>query len=113
MNEGGREYDVAVVGAGMVGATAASLLARSGFSVAVIEPRVPVAFDSVADVGLRVSAISPGSARVLEQAGAWQAIEGQRIVRIGRVATERNAFQRHGVGSFRWLDAKGTHQLLK
>jgi 2-octaprenyl-3-methyl-6-methoxy-1,4-benzoquinol hydroxylase/2-octaprenylphenol hydroxylase len=78
MNEGGREYDVAVVGAGMVGATAASLLARSGFSVAVIEPRVPVAFDSVADVGLRVSAISPGSARVLEQAGAWQAIEGQR-----------------------------------
>ena len=33
-----RVYDVAVVGAGMVGAAAAALLARAGFSVAVVEP---------------------------------------------------------------------------
>jgi 2-octaprenyl-3-methyl-6-methoxy-1,4-benzoquinol hydroxylase/2-octaprenylphenol hydroxylase len=71
-------YDIAVIGAGMVGAATASLLARSGFSVAMIESSEPAAFDPRAEPGLRVSAISPGSANVLEQAGAWQAIEQER-----------------------------------
>ncbi|HTI95745.1 MAG TPA: FAD-dependent oxidoreductase, partial [Rudaea sp.] len=34
-------FDVAVVGAGMVGAALALALAREGFDVAVIEPRAP------------------------------------------------------------------------
>ena len=71
-------YDVVIIGAGMVGATTASLLSRSGFSVALVETHEPQAFDSGADVGLRVSAISPGSAAVLEQAGVWKTISQQR-----------------------------------
>jgi 2-octaprenylphenol hydroxylase len=71
-------YDVAIIGAGMVGATLASLLSRSGFSVALIEAYEPHPFDTEADVGLRVSAISPGSAAVLEQAGAWKLINEHR-----------------------------------
>ncbi|NNE06491.1 MAG: UbiH/UbiF/VisC/COQ6 family ubiquinone biosynthesis hydroxylase [Xanthomonadales bacterium] len=71
-------FDVAVVGAGMVGATTACLLARSGFSVIVIESAEPAVFDKNGDVGLRVSALSPGSAAVLDAAGAWKAIEDQR-----------------------------------
>jgi 2-octaprenylphenol hydroxylase len=71
-------YDVAIIGAGMVGATLASLLSRSGFSVALIEAYEPQPFDTEADVGLRVSAISPGSAAVLEQAGAWKLINEHR-----------------------------------
>ncbi len=78
MSVGSSAYDVAVVGGGMVGAAVASLLGRCGFSVAVIEAREPAVFDPAGEVGLRVSAISPGSARVLEQAGAWPAIERQR-----------------------------------
>ncbi len=70
--------DVLVVGAGMVGATAACLFARSGFSVCVLESRAPAPFDATAPVGLRVSAISPGAASVLDAAGAWAAIEGHR-----------------------------------
>jgi 2-octaprenylphenol hydroxylase len=72
------KFDIVVVGAGMVGAAAASLLARSGFSVAVVEHREPVAFDPEQPVGLRVSAISPGAADILGEAGAWRQVERQR-----------------------------------
>jgi len=72
------QYDVAIIGAGMVGAALASLLSRSGFSVALVEAFEPKPFDAAEEVGLRVSAISPGSAAVLEQAGAWKLISQQR-----------------------------------
>ena len=81
-------YDVAVIGAGMVGATLASLLSRSGFSVALVEAREPEVFDAGAEVGLRVSAISPGSAAILEQAGAWKAISSQRARPYRRMQVE-------------------------
>ena len=71
-------YDVAIIGAGMVGATLASLLSRSGFLVALVEAHEPQPFDIEADVGLRVSAISPGSTAILEQAGAWKQVCDQR-----------------------------------
>ena len=80
--------DVLIVGAGMVGAAAACLLARSGFSVTVIEARQPQAFDPSAAVGLRVSAISPGSADVLREAGAWRQIEQQRHCAYRRMVVE-------------------------
>ena len=75
---GEHRYDVLVAGAGMVGAAAAALLARSGFSVAVVEGREPGAFDPGQAVGLRVSAFSPGSAAVLGEAGAWRQVENGR-----------------------------------
>jgi 2-octaprenylphenol hydroxylase len=71
-------FDIVVVGAGMVGAAAASLLARSGFSVAVVEQNEPMPFDISRPVGLRVSAFSPGSADILAEAGAWRQVERQR-----------------------------------
>lgn len=73
-----RIFDVLVVGAGMVGAATACLLARSGFSVAVVEPHEPRPFEPTSDTGLRVSAFSPGSADVLRETGAWRQIEAQR-----------------------------------
>ncbi len=81
-------YDVAIIGAGMVGATLASLLSRSGFSVALVETCEPQAFDAKDEVGLRVSAISPGSAAVLEQAGAWKLISEQRARPYRRMQVE-------------------------
>lgn len=82
------KYDVVVVGAGMVGAAAASLLARSGFSVAVIDHNEPAPFDPSSPVGLRVSAISPGSADILSEAGAWRQIERQRHCPYRRMVVE-------------------------
>lgn len=81
-------YDVAIIGAGMVGATLASLLSRSGFSVALVETHEPQPFDAGAEVGLRVSAISPGSAAVLEQAGVWKSISAQRARPYRRMQVE-------------------------
>lgn len=81
-------YDIAVVGAGMVGASAASLLARSGFSVAIIDRHEPRPFDPSEEVGLRVSAFSPGSADILAEAGAWRQVERQRHCPYRRMAVE-------------------------
>jgi len=81
-------YDVAIIGAGMVGATLASLLSRSGFSVALVEIVEPQVFDAEAEVGLRVSAISPGSSAVLDQAGAWKLISSQRVRPYRRMQVE-------------------------
>jgi len=83
-----QHYDVVIIGAGMVGATLASLLSRSGFSVALVEAFEPEPFDAEADVGLRVSAISPGSANVLEQAGVWKQISRQRVRPYRRMQVE-------------------------
>ena len=82
------KYDIVVVGAGMVGAAAASLLARSGFSVAVIDHQEPGPFDASRAVGLRVSAFSPGSADILAEAGAWRQVERQRHCHYRRMVVE-------------------------
>ncbi|NCF62705.1 MAG: FAD-dependent oxidoreductase [Gammaproteobacteria bacterium] len=87
-NERSGNFDVVVVGAGMVGAAAAALLARSGFSVAVIESREPQPFDASKSVGLRVSAFSPGSADILNEAGAWRQLERQRLCPYRRMVVE-------------------------
>jgi 2-octaprenyl-3-methyl-6-methoxy-1,4-benzoquinol hydroxylase/2-octaprenylphenol hydroxylase len=72
----------------MVGAAAAALLARSGFSVAVIESGEPRAVDTAQPVGLRVSAFSPGSMDVLREAGAWRQVERQRHCAYRRMVVE-------------------------
>lgn len=88
MSKSDHRYDVVVVGAGMVGAAAAALLARSGFAVAVVESREPQPFDAAQPVGLRVSAFSPGSADVLREAGAWRQVERQRLCPYRRMIVE-------------------------
>ncbi len=73
-------FDVAVVGAGMVGAAAALALARKGFSVALIERQaVADAAQTLPDeFDLRVSAISPASQQLLDELGVWAEIRQQR-----------------------------------
>ena len=83
-----RIYDAVVIGAGMVGAAAAALLARAGFSVAVVEAGEPEPFDASAPVGLRVSAFSPGAADILREAGAWRQVERQRHCAFRRMEVE-------------------------
>jgi 2-octaprenylphenol hydroxylase len=85
---GDRLFDAVVVGAGMVGAAAAALLARAGFSVAVIESHEPVPVDPADPVGLRVSAFSPGSMDVLREAGAWRQLERLRHCAYRRMIIE-------------------------
>jgi len=73
------DVDIAVVGGGPVGLAAALALRQGGFSVAVIERAgPPPAFDP-ADYDLRVFAVTPASAALLAQVGAWPAIAAARI----------------------------------
>ncbi len=83
-----RKFDALIVGAGMVGTATACLLARSGFSVAILEAHEPAAFDPESAVGLRVSAFSPGSQAILAEAGAWRQIDKQRHCPYRRMRVE-------------------------
>jgi 2-octaprenylphenol hydroxylase len=75
-------YDIIVVGAGTAGLCTAALLAsgRAGtrFRVHVLDAGREPALDAGSDIALRVSAISLGSMRTLQAAGAWQYIEDTR-----------------------------------
>jgi len=74
-----KNYDVIIVGGGMVGSSLACLLAKAGVHVAVIEAFAPTAFNENDPHDLRVSAISHFSRSVLNNAGAWSHIEAMRI----------------------------------
>ncbi|MFQ2091657.1 FAD-dependent monooxygenase [Aeromonas taiwanensis] len=79
--------DIAIVGAGMVGAATACLLASQGRSVRVIETRLPGPYAPEQPLDLRVSAISLASVALLEQAGAWQYLRQMRLCPYRRLET--------------------------
>jgi 2-octaprenylphenol hydroxylase len=72
--------DIAIIGAGLVGASLALALAPSGLSLVLVEPRAPaqptVSWDS------RVYAVSPGSVAFLDELGAWQGVDSERVARV-------------------------------
>ena len=73
------QYDVLIVGGGMVGATLGCALGGSGLNVAVLEDTPPVAFDTAQPHDLRVSAVSIASANILKTVGAWPGVLARRL----------------------------------
>lgn len=73
------DFDVLIVGGGMVGSVLSVALARAGFDVGLVEARRPPAFDAEGDYDLRVSAIAPGPRRLLENLGLWESIAARRV----------------------------------
>ena len=71
-------HDVAIVGAGMVGAALALSLARTGFDVVVVEPRQPAPWRAEDDVDLRVVALAPSSAGLFGRLDVWTSIVAGR-----------------------------------
>jgi 2-octaprenylphenol hydroxylase len=75
-------FDIVIAGAGMMGLTAAALLARSACAgqlrLTIVDAGKPPKFDVAGDIDLRVSAISPGSAQLLGDAGVWPGIRSLR-----------------------------------
>ncbi len=75
-----QRLEVAIVGAGPIGATLAALLTGIGLRVALIEsgpPRTQAAVPLEEDS--RVLAVTPASARLLRASGAWASIESQPL----------------------------------
>lgn len=79
------QFDVVIVGGGMVGAAVACCLGGSNLKVAVIEHEYPQAFDASQPHDLRVSALSIASKTILETVGAWQGIENKRLCPFKRM----------------------------
>lgn len=77
------EFDVVIVGGGLVGLSLASALAGQGLRLALVEPQPPEGPLPAEDAwDGRVYALSPGSAAFLEACGAWQRLPPSRISRI-------------------------------
>ena len=72
--------DVAIIGAGLVGASLALALAPSGLSVVLVEARAPATPSTSWDS--RIYAVSPGSAAFLADVGAWQGVDAERVARV-------------------------------
>ncbi|HEX7013016.1 MAG TPA: UbiH/UbiF/VisC/COQ6 family ubiquinone biosynthesis hydroxylase [Steroidobacteraceae bacterium] len=74
------DFDVLIIGGGMVGACVAALAAsNSAFAelrIGILEPRPPAAPppDDPSDIDLRVSALSRASQAILDSVGAWSLI---------------------------------------
>jgi 2-polyprenylphenol 6-hydroxylase len=82
---GTRDYDVAILGAGLVGLSLATSLARAGMRVAIVDrSNIDAAAVSAADEDsdARVYAISPGSAAFLSGIGSWQRLREDRLCAI-------------------------------
>ncbi len=73
------DYDVLIVGAGMVGATLACGLAQRGLQVAVVDASEPLMTWDTHSYDMRVSAITRASQQLFDRVGAWDRIAAQRI----------------------------------
>jgi len=76
------DFDVVVVGSGLVGASLALALETAGLNLALIEAQPPQPGAGAADWDSRVYAISPGSAAFLERCGVWQELDMTRVSRV-------------------------------
>jgi len=106
-----RDFDVIVVGCGLVGASFALALAPAGLSVAVIEPGELAPAADPDDLDVRIYAVSPGSAAFLDSCGAWAGVALERRERVetmrifGDVASGRLEFSAYdsGLPELAWI----------
>ncbi|SCZ68336.1 UbiH/UbiF/VisC/COQ6 family ubiquinone biosynthesis hydroxylase [Thiohalomonas denitrificans] len=73
------DYDVLIVGGGMVGATLACALGGSPLRVAVLERGEPDHAWPRTEYDIRVSALTRASTRIFEAVGAWEGMEARRV----------------------------------
>lgn len=78
-------FDVVIVGGGMVGAAVACGLGGSSLKVAVIESAQPEPFATDQPHDLRVSALSIASKNILETVGAWGGVVSRRFCPFRRM----------------------------
>jgi 3-demethoxyubiquinol 3-hydroxylase len=78
-------FDVVIVGGGMVGAAVACSLGGGRLRVAVIESSPPQVFEPNQPHDLRVSALSIASKNILESVGAWGGVESRRFCPFRRM----------------------------
>ncbi|MCK4493451.1 MAG: FAD-dependent monooxygenase, partial [Methylococcales bacterium] len=78
-------FDIIIVGGGMVGASVACGLGNSPLKVGIIEKNIPQPFDNDQAHDLRVSALSIASKNILETIGAWDGVLKRRYCPFKRM----------------------------
>lgn len=77
------EFDVVIIGGGLVGASLAAALKFSGLSLALVEgqhsPTLPA---DPSDWDSRIYAVTPGNAEFLAESGAWQRMDMNRVQQV-------------------------------
>ena len=79
------DFDLAVVGGGLVGPTLAALCAQSGLRVALLERERPPQWRPQSEPALRTSALTLASRNVLSWARVWDGITSRRIAPFRRM----------------------------
>lgn len=74
------DFDVVIVGGGLVGASLAAALRASRLKLALVDREPPAA--DAGEWDTRVYAISPGSASFLDSCGLWAALDPARITPV-------------------------------
>ena len=77
--------DIAIAGGGMIGAACALALARKGFEVVLIEARKPQPWHAEDREDLRVIALAPSSAKLLDELDVWNAVRNARVSPYSRM----------------------------
>jgi 2-octaprenylphenol hydroxylase len=112
------DFDIVIVGAGLVGASCALALRGSGLKLALVQPLAPAAGGENWDS--RIYAISPGSAAFLDGLGIWKRLDRNRVARIEEMQVQGDAagallrFSAYdaGVAELAWTVESGRLQSL-
>lgn len=103
------DFDIVIAGGGVAGATAAAFLAQSGHRVALVDRQRPKDLDPGSDFDPRVVAIAPGSAAVLDAAGAWERLPTERLGPYDRMQVHADGGEiefrasEHGLSQLGWI----------
>lgn len=77
------EFDIVIIGGGLVGASLAAALKSSGLTLALVEgqpsPTLPAPAENWDS---RIYAVTPGNAEFLRQCGAWQKLDMSRVQQV-------------------------------
>jgi 2-polyprenylphenol 6-hydroxylase len=76
----GMEFDIVIIGGGLVGASLASALKNSGLRLALIEGQSLPSLDSGWDS--RIYAFTPGNVGFLKECGAWGRLDMARVQQV-------------------------------